>query len=165
MPSERASKSAQKRAAQRVRSMIEELLGLSSAVVREIVTDDAVYRALEDARTMSSHGALRRQKQYAARLLRDSGAEQIQAALAARQSDSLSDRRRFHRAEQLRDTLVKHAGSGAQTALETAGLPATDALTAAMTSMVDARSDKAQKTAARQLFRIVMQHLEMEDTP
>ncbi|MEL7310492.1 MAG: ribosome biogenesis factor YjgA [Pseudomonadota bacterium] len=104
--SEKPSKSARKRDAQRVRKLVDTLVAMKATALGKIPLSDDVRDQIRQARQMTAHGALRRQKQYIARLLRDTDIEPIEQALDTSAEASNRDRRRFRRAERWRDRLL-----------------------------------------------------------
>ncbi|MEM9172571.1 MAG: ribosome biogenesis factor YjgA [Pseudomonadota bacterium] len=156
--SDRPSKSAQKRQAQQVRAMVDELLGLSPQLVRRIVDDEAVMRAIDAARSMNSHGALRRQKQFVARLMRELDVTSIQRELATLSAGKRADRQLFHRAEQARDALLARSTS-AHEVLTQFNIVGTDDIDAALAQLSRAHNESTRKSAGRVLFRALMSSL------
>jgi ribosome-associated protein len=67
---------------------------------------DALRSAVEEARRIRSHGALRRQMQYIGKLMRSVDPEPIRARLAAWDGSSREHTAWLHRLERLREGLV-----------------------------------------------------------
>ena len=105
--SEKPSKSARKRDAQRVRKLVDDLVAMKASALSKLPLAEDIRHEVDAARQMTAHGALRRQKQYIARLLRDSNIAPIDAALAGAAESSKAERQRFRQAEQWRDKLLK----------------------------------------------------------
>jgi len=83
MPPSKPSKSARKREYLALQTLGEQLLDLTSEQLVGISLDDALLEAVQTAKRMNSHGALRRQKQLIGKLMREIDPEPIRAALYA----------------------------------------------------------------------------------
>jgi len=59
----------------------EELITLRDADLRSLALDEDLLEAVVEARSIKSHGALRRQKQYIGKIMRHIDPEPIRAAL------------------------------------------------------------------------------------
>lgn len=103
----RPSKSARKREAQEIRKLADQLVAMKAARLKKLPLADDVRREVEAAREMASHGALRRQKQYIARLLRDACVSELRDAIAGFDSHDQADTRWFRQAEQWRESLLR----------------------------------------------------------
>jgi ribosome-associated protein len=103
------SKSARKREQQELQSLGEKLLELPEEVRQGLALDERLDDAIAALGRMKSHEAIRRQKQYIGKLMRDVDPEPIRALLAARQADDRAGKRLFARAERWRDELVADA--------------------------------------------------------
>jgi ribosome-associated protein len=154
MTDERPSKSARKREALAIRAIADELVALKPGQIATVVDDPDVVRAVHEAQSIAAHGALRRQKQYIAKLLRDEDSAPIRARLDALAGDPVAEKRRFKRAEQLRDALIASPGD-ADDALVEAGLADTAGIIAALAEWRSAGDDAARRSAARKLFRAI----------
>lgn len=64
----------------------EELIGLKESDLNQLPLDEDLLEAVREARTIKSHGALRRQKQYIGKLMRHVDPEPIREGLAKLQS-------------------------------------------------------------------------------
>ena len=71
MTDSKPSKSARKREQLERQALGEELIALSDADLATMPVDDRLGEAIRSARTIRSHGALRRQKQLIGKLMRD----------------------------------------------------------------------------------------------
>jgi ribosome-associated protein len=76
------SKSARKREYLALQQLGEELLTLKKPDLLGMQLDDELLDAVLEARRIKAHGALRRQKQYIGKLMRDIDPAPIRAALA-----------------------------------------------------------------------------------
>jgi ribosome-associated protein len=75
------SKSARKREYIARQKLGEELITLRVEDLQSLELDDDLLEAVMEARTIKSHGALRRQKQYIGKIMRHIDPEPIRAAL------------------------------------------------------------------------------------
>lgn len=75
------SKSARKREYLALQKLGEELIALHESDLREMGLDEELLEAVLDARQIKSHGALRRQKQYIGKIMRQIDPEPIRAAM------------------------------------------------------------------------------------
>ena len=82
MTETKPSKSARKREYLALQKLGEELLAVNEPDLLGIELEDELLEAVLDARRIKSHGALRRQKQYIGKLMRQIDPEPIRAALA-----------------------------------------------------------------------------------
>ena len=113
---------------------------------------ERLVRALDELRGMTKNGAIRRQRQYIGRLMRELDPEPIRAALTASGQDDLAEKRRFRLAESWRDRILAEG----QPAIEACAraLPVEpDTLTALHARAQGPASVIERKTAARELFR------------
>ncbi len=76
------SKSARKREYLALQKLGEQLIGLREADVLALPLEDDLVNAVLDAQRMKARGALRRQKQYIGKLMRQADEESIRQALA-----------------------------------------------------------------------------------
>jgi len=76
------SKSARKRQYLALQKLGEKLLTVRESDLLDIELDEDLREAVLEARKIRSHGALRRQKQYIGKLMRQLDPEPIRAALA-----------------------------------------------------------------------------------
>lgn len=100
------SKSEVKRELHALRDVGERLVGLPAAALARIPLPEELAAAVQEARRITAHGALKRQIGYIGKLLRAIDPEPIQQALADLDAGQRSDARRFHALEQWRDRLL-----------------------------------------------------------
>ena len=81
MTETKPSKSAKKREYLARQKLGEELLTVKEPDLLSMDLDDDLLAAIQDARRIKSHGALRRQKQFIGKLMRSIDPEPIRAAL------------------------------------------------------------------------------------
>jgi len=101
------SKSQRKREALTIRKLAGELVDLDAALLHRLPLDASLEAAIAAARRIPSHPARRREIQYIAKLLRQSGHAPVQAALAAIRTEARALSARQHRVEAWRDRLLR----------------------------------------------------------
>jgi ribosome-associated protein len=109
-PSEYAqlvSKSQLKRDAQAMKDLTSELLDLSKSQLSKVPLEEDILLAIQQARTMRSHGARRRQLLYIAKLIRRSDPAPIIDAVGGFHSEARALTGRQHRSEAWRDLLLE----------------------------------------------------------
>jgi ribosome-associated protein len=84
----------------------EKLTRLSDEQLRHMNLPAPLVDAIDDIRSMTSHGARRRQMQYIGSLMRDVDAAPIEQALLEIEQGDYQRGRAFHRVESWRDRLV-----------------------------------------------------------
>src|SRR4051812_9910281 len=77
------SKSARKREAQALQKLGEQLVALRTADLERLPLPGNLRDAIDEARRLSGHGALARQRQYIGKLMREIDIEPVLAALDA----------------------------------------------------------------------------------
>lgn len=100
------SKTQRKRQMEALQDLGERLVALSGERLAQMDLPDALRAAVEEARRIRSHGALRRQLQYIGKLMRGVDPEPIRARLAAWDGTSREHAAWLHRLERLREGLV-----------------------------------------------------------
>ena len=154
------SKSARKREQHALQALGERLINLDQEQLLEIGLDERLFDAVVAAKSIRSHGALRRQKQLIGKLMRNADPGPIRAAIDRASGDEKFEKKVFRAAEKWRDRIAK-GGSGEVDALfEFLGTPS-DAVTAATRELNLARTDRAIKESKRRLFREI--HREIKD--
>ncbi|MFN3586118.1 MAG: ribosome biogenesis factor YjgA [Moraxellaceae bacterium] len=142
------SKTEQKKAMERLQALGERLAGLPASQLKKLPLSERLQAALDELARLKSHEAVRRQKQFIGKLMRDENEEAILAALNPlanpalnRQMDVLLERllqqgdaaindtvRRFAAAE--RHTLRQYVRSALKEQLTLSELPAEQQATA-----------------------------------
>ena len=158
MTATKPSKSARKRQQLALQKLGEELIELGDAELASFGLDERIVDAVRAARTMRSHGALRRQKLLIGKLMRELDPEPIRTGLAALRADDLAAKRVFANAERWRDRLLREGADGvaafeAETGQQESGLAGL------LADYEIAISDRAEKTLRREIFRRVHQIL------
>ena len=119
---------------------------------------DRLHQAILDIQAMTKHEAVRRQRQFIGKLMRDIDLEPIAARLAALQAPASRETARFHRAERWRTELLEDESAVARFVAE---FPGIDAL--ALASLVaEAKSEREAERAPRryrELFQVISHHL------
>lgn len=100
------SKSQRKREAHALQDLGEKIIKLSQADFEKIPMEEDLRDAINAARNMKKHGALKRQIQYIGKLMRKIEAEPIQAAYEAVTNHYRHDVKQFHHLENWRDRLL-----------------------------------------------------------
>lgn len=154
MTTTKPSKSARKREQHERQALGEQLIALNDADLATIPLDERLGAAIRDARSIKAREALRRQKQFVGKLMRDIDIQPILDALEALRLDELRDKRVFAHAEKWRDRLVREGRDALDAfASETGQADAT--LGELLTQLDVAVSDRDEKSLRRQIFRRV----------
>ena len=104
------SKTARKAEVESLQVLGERLIDLPLERLKRVPLPEHLRDAVMDARRFTQHGAIRRQKQYIGKLMRDLDIAPIEAAIKAFDGDSAEDTARLHRREKLRDQLIEDEG-------------------------------------------------------
>ena len=159
MQDTKPSKSALKREDQALKVLAGKLVSLGPGELDRLPLGEGLRDALDVASRMRAHGALRRQRQLIGKLLRQSDAEAIRRALAELGQDSAAEKRRFKRAEQWRDRMLTEGEAALDACVAATGADAT-VLRDLLKRIRGSHSEKIEKTARRELFRVVRDALE-----
>ncbi|MEW6038592.1 MAG: ribosome biogenesis factor YjgA [Pseudomonadota bacterium] len=89
-----------------------ELVLLPQETLNRLTLPEQVAEAVRLGRTISAHGALKRQIKYIGKLLRQIDSGPIRSALDDIKSDSVEAARRQHRIERWRDRLIAEGDEG-----------------------------------------------------
>lgn len=154
MTDSKPSKSERKRQHLALQDLGEKLIGLSEEELHSLALDDALSKAIRDAATMKSRGALRRQKQLIGKLMRRVDPEPIRAAIARMSADDLRAKRLFARAERRRDSLVRD-GEAALREFEAEVNSKDPQLHALLRELSTTLDERTEKSLRRQIFRRV----------
>jgi len=106
MPKLKPSKSAKKREFTALQVLGEELIGLTSEQLKSIGLEESLLDAVLTAKSTTSHGALRRQKQLIGKMMRHEDPVPIRDALQAFGSNDRVEKDIFRRAEFWRDRIA-----------------------------------------------------------
>jgi ribosome-associated protein len=100
------SKSQQKREAEEAQKLGEDLLKLDVKSQKSINLPEDLSKALDDARRIKAHGALKRQLQYIGKIMRKVDLEPIRAEYEKIQNHYVKDIKHLHLLETWRDRLL-----------------------------------------------------------
>lgn len=154
MTDSKPSKSARKLEQLERQALGERLIELNDAELSTLPIDERLVEAIRDARTIRSHGALRRQKQLIGKLMRSIDPEPVRKQLLALRSDDVAEKRVFATAEKWRDRIVADGQSGL--AAFEAEIGESDPTLHELLARLDvAISDRDETTARRNIFRRV----------
>lgn len=154
MTESKPSKSERKREQLELQQLGEQLIALSDAELASVPLDERLFEAVRAARTIKAHEALRRQRQYIGKLMRDIDPGPIRAELARLRADDMRQKKVFAQAEKWRDRITAERDA-ALADFEAATGGSADQLHALLHELDSAFSDKAEKTARRKIFRRV----------
>jgi ribosome-associated protein len=148
-----------KRQAHAVQDLAARLVGAPADLVDGLGLPEKLADAVQLARRIPGGGALVRQRQFVAKLLRGLDPAPIRAALDARDDAARLDAARFRRAERWRDRLVRDGDSAlAEFVVEfPAGREAMPRLVAAA---IAERQGARSAAAGRELFRRIKELLD-----
>ena len=154
MTETKPSKTANKRAQTELQALGERLIELEPGELESLQLEETLLDAIATAKRIRSHEALRRQKQYIGKLMRNIDAEPIRALFEGRERDAAREKRLFTTAERWRDRIVRE-GHGAVEEF-CAQNETKDATLAGLVDQLNkAFSDRDEKTASRAIFRHV----------
>lgn len=152
MTESKPSKSERKRAQLELQQLGEQLIALSETELASIPLDERLSEAVRNAKTIKAHEALRRQRQYIGKLMRDIDPAPIRAELARLRADDLRQKKVFALAEKWRDRIAAEREPAlADFEFETS--VSDSELHALVRELDNAFSDKAEKTVRRKIFR------------
>jgi ribosome-associated protein len=100
------SKSQRKREAHALQALGESLVKLTNSALAQIPLNDDLRHAINEARRLHQHGALKRQLQYIGKLMRQCDVEPIRAAYEKVTHSYREDVEQHHALEQWRDRLL-----------------------------------------------------------
>ena len=100
------SKSQRKREAHALQALGESLVKLNKSALAQIPLTDDLRNAIDEARRLHQHGALKRQLQYIGKLMRQCDIEPIRTAYDKVTNSYREDVEQHHQLEQWRDRLL-----------------------------------------------------------
>ena len=115
---EKPSKTQLKKEMIALQKLGEALIDLSDSQLDKMLLPETLLRAILLARTLTSHGAIRRQSQLIGKLMRHLDPEPIQADLQKVQEGRAISTEQFHDIEKWRDELIANGDDGLQKWLE-----------------------------------------------
>ena len=151
MPDAKPSKSERKRTHNELQSLGERLIGLPDEVRRSLALDERLDDAIDAMRRMRSHEAIRRQKQYIGKLMRDVDPAPIRALLARQDAATNQDKRLFALAERWRDRLLESHSALGEFESEIGG--SGEALAGLLDTLAQVSNERDERRLQRQLFR------------
>ena len=154
MTESKPSKSERKREQLERQALGEELIALNDAELAAFQLDDRLLDAIRHARSITSHGALRRQRQFIGKLMREVDPEPIRTELQRLRAEDMRQKRVFAQAEKWRDRIARERAAGLAAFEADTGLD-DDELRSLLQELDGAFSDRAEKTARRKIFRRV----------
>lgn len=105
------SKSQRKRDADRMQGIGEKLIALPEARLAQLPLPEKLRSAVESARKLTQRGALRRQRQYIGRLMRELDTAELEDSLQALEQQDAGENALFHTAERWRERLLSEGSS------------------------------------------------------
>ena len=158
MPSLKPSKSARKREYLALQSLGEQLIDLSGEQLASMALDDPLLDAVQTAKCMKSHGALRRQKQLIGKLMREVDTDPIRVALdAVGQEDNLA-KTVFRESELWRDRIAADGPAALPDFFELIGGDNRE-LREQASACVRATHDKERRLIQRRIFSEIHKEL------
>ena len=160
------SKSARKREYQALQSLGEQLIDLNAEQLAGIALDEQLLEAVQTAKGMKAHGALRRQKQLIGKLMREVDPEPIHTALDAFNGHDNLAKEIFRETEQWRDRIAAEGNAALEDFFALVG-GENRTLHEQAKAYEAALHDKARKTIRRQIFSEIHKELamKMQNTP
>jgi len=152
------SKSARKREHLALQTLGERLIALAPEQLASIALDESLHEAVLAAKSIRSHGALRRQKQLIGKLMRNVDPAPIAAALENFGSDARLEKEVFRQAEKWRERLTSGDASALDEFTSIAGYRNT-LLADALGSWSAAANDATRRVALRRVFREIHKDL------
>lgn len=137
----------------------EQLIALRPEQLSGIALDEPLREAIVAARSITAHGALRRQKQLIGKLMRKVDPAPIRAALHALGSRDRREKRRFAEAEKWRNRILDQEAGALDEFIAHIGHDCSE-LAELERAYSDARSDRERKTVARNVFREILARLQ-----
>ena len=154
MHKSKPSKTERKRQLRDLQALGERLIPLGDEDLAALALDEQLYAAVQAAKKITSHGALRRQKQRIGKLMQNVDPEPIRTALLRLNAEDLTAKRLFKQAERWRDRLVGDDAEALDAFFVTAGIT-DEGLRRSVRDFRQANSQKAEITARRDIFRRV----------
>jgi ribosome-associated protein len=111
---ERDSKSLRKKQMLALQKIGEALVNLPAPELAKIPLESPLAGAIDEARLLTSNGAIRRQLQYIGKLMRNVDVQPIEEALNKIQLKGQYNKAKFHQVERWRDQLIAQGDESAQ---------------------------------------------------
>ena len=158
MSTEKPSKSARKREYLALQALGEQLIELSPQQLGELPLDERLLDAVVDAQGMKAHGALRRQKQYIGKLMRETDPEPIRAGIERFTRSDRHAKALFRDAEAWRDRIAAEGSPALDAFAGTTGTE-NDTLRELVSDLGSTTDRRARKLVLRKVFSEVHQAL------
>lgn len=154
MTDSKPSKSERKRQQQALQRLGEQLIGLSEELMQGLTLDERLLDAINDVRRMKSREAVRRQKQYIGKLMRDVDPAPIQALLDQLRADERRQKRVFASAERWRDRLIHEKREALDSFVATTGASHPE-LAALLEKLSHVNNDRLESDIRKRIFRAI----------
>ena len=150
MTDAKPSKSQRKRTELELQALGERLIGLPDELRRSLALDERLEDAIEAVLRMTSHEAVRRQKQYIGKLMRNVDPAPIRALIADHDAAAGQGKRLFALAERWRERLLA-SGSALADFESEVGAGAT--LEHLLEELAHSPNERSERRLRRELFR------------
>ncbi|KTD45889.1 alpha helix protein [Legionella rubrilucens] len=157
---ESKSKSQKKREADALQKLGVELIGLSQAKLDQLPLPPNLRQAIMDARTIRSHGAIRRQAQLIGKLMRAADNEAIITAYNQFIEEDNAKTAAFHELEQWRDRLMTEGKDALTQFIDCYHPEDVQQLRQLVKKAIEERDKDAHTGASKALFRFLRSCLE-----
>ena len=154
MTDEILSKTKRKQQMHELQSLGASLVELPESLLADMRLDDALLRAVLEAKRIRSHEARRRQMQYIGRLMRDVDPEPIRARIAELEGTSAQAAAQHRRLESLRARLLEDDAALTEFAAAHPGADLQAVRTLVRNARREAKEGKPPR-ASRELFRLL----------
>ena len=152
------SKSARKREYLALQALGEQLIDLTTDQLHSIELSESLLDAVLAAKSITTHGAMRRQKQLIGKIMRNTDPEPIRAALDRLGSSDRMEKQIFRDAEVWRERLTNGSADDLAKFFELTGYR-NEELVGAVAGWFSAPNDGARKLARRKIFREIHKDL------
>ncbi len=141
-----------KRRQQALQALGEQLIDLADEQLDGLILPDRLRDAINDARRMKSREALRRQKQFIGKLMRDVDPQPIEAFFDRMRADDRREKRVFANAERWRDRIVRDGVAGLDAFEADSGGPHAD-IRELLDALERAPTERIERGIRKSLFR------------
>lgn len=149
------SKGELKRQAQAVQDLADQLVAAPESVIARLDLPERLRDAVELARQIRGGGALVRQKQYVAKLMRQIDVAPVREALQELETGQVHDARLFRRVEGWRDRILEEGPSAAEALIAECPSLGTEAFRTLAEAAWRERRDGRSRGTGRALFRAI----------
>ncbi len=153
------TKSELKRRAQDVQGLADRLIQAPEALVASLELPEKLRDAIALARRITSHGALLRQRQFVAKLMRGVDPQPIRTVIEADADAARLEAARFRRAERWRDRLISEREKAIEEFIGEFAAADRAVLSRLVAAAAGERGGVAPAGAGRELFRWVREQL------